>query len=62
MLTEKGIGIISLRDFEAIRKKLKGGTLIAVHKGLYPVLDQYFEQLVVEVKFWDTVITTALTA
>ena len=40
--------------FEAIRNKVKGGTLIAVHKALNPVLiEEYsneFELLVVEVK------------
>ena len=43
--------------FEAIRKKQKGGTLIAVHKGLDPVLIQEFsedfELLVVEVNLGD---------
>ena len=40
--------------FEAIRKKVKGGTLIAVHKSLKPVLieehSEEFELLVVEAK------------
>ena len=43
--------------FEAIRKKQKGGTLIAVHKGLDPVLieefSEDFELLVVEVSMGD---------
>ena len=40
--------------FEAIRKKMKGGTLIGAHKSLDPILiEEYsedFEFLVVEVK------------
>ena len=44
----------SYEVFETIRKKQKGGTLIAVHKSLDPVLieeyDDEFELLVVEVK------------
>ena len=43
--------------FEAIRNKVKGGTLIAVHKSLNPVLiEEYsdeYELLVVEVKMGD---------
>ena len=43
--------------FEDIRKKQKGGTLIALHKGLDPVLieelSEVFELLVVEVSMGD---------
>ena len=46
--------LVDFEVFEAIRKKSKGGTAIAVHKSLKPVLiDEYsddFELLVVEVK------------
>ena len=48
-----------LPDFEfleAIRKKVKGGTLIDVHKSIDQILieeySEYFKLFVVEVKLW----------
>ena len=53
-LTKGKISIENFEIFESIRKKAKGGTMIGVHKGLYPCLiqeyDSDFELLVIEVK------------
>ena len=52
--TKGKLQIENFEVFEAIRKKVKGGTMIGVHKGLKPFLiEEYsseFELLVVEVK------------
>ena len=52
--TKGKVQIENFEVFESIRKKVKGGTMIGVHKGLKPFLIQEyssdFELLVVEVK------------
>ena len=52
--TKGKIQIENYEVFEAIRKKVKGGTAIGVHKALQPVLiSEYsvdFERIVVEIK------------
>ena len=52
--TKGKVKIEGFEIFEAIRKKVKGGTMIGAHKGLKPVLiteyNEEFELLVIEIK------------
>ena len=52
--TKGKVRIEGFEIFEAIRKKVKGGTMIEAHKGLKPVLiteyNEEFELLVIEIK------------